>query len=459
MRTRRAGRGASISAGVVAVALGLVVVTAPPVAADITAISPASRDVETGGSVSATVTVQASGLTCISARASDPRLQPSFSTGCDDEPRWTTTLFVQAPEDPGTYTVRVVDDQAGDAGGRTFTLRVHQPPPPPTAPPSTAAPTTASTAATTTTAPRASTTTTPTTTTSTTPTTTTSTTAGPLPSDAFPSIAALVERAVPTEGLFFPLLAEEFRNCLPLTVACRDPGSGLVLVPARMTELTWRPVDDATRLAARTDLPGIAPMSTAGVAPPSPRSGNYAVDLLDLTAAGAPLRTLVRGLDADGALSAVTVEQPLLHLVASGSVVDLGDETSVAGAPFGRPSLRKGATFTEAAPAIPMFAATDPTVVYAIRPDRGWGLDLDLVPLLGPSVPFLVRGVDGPPGLYVARPHGLRLPDAERIDAVGATSGHGDGSGPSAVVLLGGAVLFGAAVTATAALVRRRRTA
>jgi hypothetical protein len=287
---------------------------------------------------------------------------------------------------------------------------------------------------------------------------TTSTTAR-LAGDRFTPIATLVERPIPAEGLFLPLQGDGYRNCLPLTAACGDSASGLVLIPARTTELTWEPVADPTVLPPRTDLRGIAPLAAVGVAPAAARTSNYALAVLDLTEPGGRLRTFVRSLDALGQLGFVGLDQPIVRPVAGGPASDLGDATSTAAAPFGRPSIRKASSFTEAAPAIPMFAATDPAVIYALRPDNGWGLNLDLIPLLGPTTPFLVRGVDGPPGLYLARPAGLRVPDAAEPAAVSAdTSGDGNGSGgPSAVVLLGGAVVLAAAATAGITLVRRRR--
>lgn len=444
-------------------ALGLVVVgSATPAAADIASISPSSVEVEPGGGASAVVVVRAQGRTCVDARPSDDQVGASFSVTCDDETEWRTTLFVQAPSDPGTYTIRVSDDFSGDSTGRTFTLRVRTPPPPPpppTDPPTTAppAPTTTTTSPTTTTAPATTTTTTSATTTTTTAPIESTTTTAALVGDPFTPLAELVEEPVPTEGVFLPLVGDGFRNCLPLTGPCGDPASGLVLVPARTTEITWLAIPEGATSAPRTDLRGIAPFAAIGQGPPEPRSQNYAVSILDLTAAGGQLRTLVRGMDAEGRLGIVAAEQPVLRPTIEG--VDLGARTSVASMPFGRPTIRAASTFTEAAPVVPMFASTDPQVVYGLRPDNAWGLNLDLVPLFGGGVPLLVRAIEGPPGLFIARPANLRVPQANGGAAAPTPEADDDGDGGSPLGLLAGAVGIGIVATAATAVVRRRRSA
>ena len=466
MQPRRVGHhGFAAALASLLVALGLVVVTGAPASADIAAIAPARAEVDPGGSASATVTVRASGLTCVNARPSDPALAPSFSTGCDDEPEWRTTLTVQAPTQPGTYSVRVTDDQSGEGGGRTFTLVVRQPPAPPTTttPPATTT-TAAPTATTTTAAPATTTTTAPSTTTTAGPTTTTSvvastTTTAALTGDPFTPLAELVTDPVPTEGVFLPLVGEGYRDCLPLTTACIDPGSGLVLIPARTTELSWQPLAEGSSPAPRTDLRGIAPLQAVGVGPADPRTRNYALSVLDLTAPGGQLRTLVRSLDDQGRLGVVAADQPLLHAVVSGPSVDVGDSRAVASMPFGRPSIRTASSFTEAAPAVPMFASVEPQVVYAVRPDNGWGLNLDLVPLLDGGLPFLVRAIEGPPGLFIARPANLRIPQAEDAPAASPSTEDDGGGGGFPVALLGGVVVIGALATGALALLRRRRNA
>lgn len=456
-------RGLRLAVVTVLVGLGHVAMSTTPAAAEISSIAPARLEVDPGGSVATTVTVRASGLTCVNARPSDEAVQPTFSTGCDDETEWRTTMFVSAPESPGTYTVRVTDDQSGDSGGRTFTLVVRSPPAPPPPPPdttTTVAPTT--TTSTSTTAP--STTTIAVTTTTATPTTTsttmgatTTTTTAPLAGDPFTPLAELVEQPIPVEGVFFPLLGEGFRDCLPLTEACGDPGSGLVLLPARGTEITWQPLAGGSVGAPRTDLRGIAPLSPAGVGPAEPRSQNYSLSILDLTAPGGQLRTLLRGMDERGGLGTVAAEQPVLRpTVGDGATVAPAGSTSVSSMPFGRPSVRTASSFTEAAPALPMFASVEPQLIYALRPDNGWGLNLDLVPLFGGGVPFLVRAIEGPPGLFIARPPNLRVPSADRPDEAAAAEDD-DGGGLSPVALLGGAVGLGVLATAATAIVRRRR--
>ena len=468
MRARRARGGrsiATVTAPVAALVLaaGLAVVLVPsPVAADVTAISPSSREVDPGASTSATVTVEWPGQTCVSAQPSDEALAPSFSRVCSDESRWTTTLRVHAPDEPGRYTVVVSDDRSNES--RTFTVIVRQPPPPPpstepttTLAPTTTAPTTTTTASTTTTAPTTTTTAPPTTTT----VVETTTTAPLLVGDPFTPVAELVEQPIPTEGVFLPLVGEGFRDCLPLTGPCGDPASGLVLVPARTAEVTWEPIIEGTAVAPRTDLRGVAPMRAVGVGPAEPRTQNYALSVLDLTAPGGQLRTLLRGMDERGGLSIVSADQPVLRpIVGDASAVPAPEAAaSVSSMPFGRPAIRTATSFTEAAPALPMFASVEPQLIYALRPDNGWGLNLDLVPLLGPSVPLLVRGIEGPPGLFIARPANLRVPQADGTPEETAAPGDGGGGGGdlSPVALLAGAVGIGVVATAAAAIVRRRR--
>ena len=466
VKTRRA-RGGRWIAGLVAVAtgsIGLAGLTIEPAGADIVGLSPSSVDVDPGAAVVATITVRASGRTCVDARPSDNRVAPpSLSTQCDDEPEWRTTMRVEAPADPGTYTIRITDDLSGEASGRTFTLRVRDPAPPPTttAPPppppptTTAVPTTTSAPSTTTTS---TTTTTPASTTTTVPETTT-TTRPPLAGDPFTPLATLVEEEVPAEGLFLPLIGDGYRNCLPLTEACGDPGSGLVLIPARTTELTWAPIPEGATPAPRTELRGIAPLPAVGVGPSDPQSQNYALAVLDLTAPGGQLRTLLRGMDDEGLLGTVAAELPILRPSVSGPSIDVGDRTSAAAMPFGRPSIRTASSFTEAAPAVPMFASVEPQPIYALRPDNGWGLNLDLLPFFGSTVPFLVRGIEGPPGLFLARPANLRVPQLDGSTGSSTTpADDASDEGPSAVVLLGAAVVAGAVATTAIALVRRRRT-
>lgn len=464
VETRRAGaRGwtATVAAtAAIVLALGLVVLAVPtPAGADVTSISPSSREVDPGASASATVTVEWPGQTCVSAQPSTEALAPSFSRVCSDEPRWTTVLTVHAPQEPGTYSVTVTDDRSNVS--KTFTLRVRPPQPPPTEPTTTVAPTTTA-RPTTTTAP--TTTTVPTTTTAppaTTPTTVVETTTTvPLLEDPFTSLTELVEQPVPSEGVFLPLVGDGFRDCLPLTEPCGDPGSGLVLVPARTAEITWEPLPEDRRPPPRTDLRGVAPLRPVGVAPPDPRSRNYALTILDLTAPGGQARTLFRGMDEQGGLGVVTAEQPVLRPVVGAGTAPTGDgPTSVASMPFGRPTLRTASSFTEAAPALPVFASADPQVLYALRPDNGWGLNLDLLPLLGDSVPLLVRAIEGPPGLFIPRPPNLRVPQDDSTTQADSAddAGDGDGGGASPVALLGGAVGLGVVLTAAAGIVRRRR--
>ena len=444
------------------VASGLVVLGAPPAAAEIAGISPARLEVEPGASVSTTVTVRASGVTCLDARPSDASLQPTFATGCDDEPEWRTAMSVQAPNTPGTYSVRVTDDQSGDAGGRTFTLVVRSPAAT-TVPPTTD--TTAAPSSTATTPPAGPTTTTgaPTTTTTTVAASTTTTTAAPsLDGDPFTPLADLAGRPMPSEGVFLPLLGEGWRDCLPLTEPCGHPGSGLLLVPARGAELTWQPVPEGAAVAPRADLRGTAPLAAVGVSPADPLTQNYALSILDLTAPGGQLRTLLRGMDEQGRLVTVSAARTSLRAtLAHGAADASAGSTALSAMPFGAPVLRKASTFTETAPALAMFASAEPQLLYALRPDPAWAVGADLVPLLGESVPFLVRGIEGSPGLFLARQPGLRVggEGAAEAEVTAEVDGDDNGGGAPVLGLLAGAVGLGVVATAAIAILRRRRVA
>ena len=444
-------------------AIGLAAVLAPPAGAPLTSLSPASATVEPGGGTSTTVRVTASGVTCLSARPSSGALSAEIDTVCNDAPSWTTTVRVSTAPDiePGsTHSVRITDDKSPESEGRTFTVRIAAAPPPPPPPTSTTAPTSTVPPAPTTVPATTTSVAVTTTTTTTTPVAPTTTLAPPPPGGGFVPVSALLDEGVPDEGLFLPLRSDGYRSCLPLTGPCVDPGSALVLVPARTTEVTWRARTETDRSSPQIELRGLGPLGPVGVAPPDPGAQDFALPILDLTAQGGQLRTLVRGLDENGLLVTPRVGTGVAAPVAEGPQAAPEAETFLASEPFGRPRILTRDDLTEAAPIVPLFSSTQLQVVYALRPDPSWGLNTELVALLGPSgLPYLVRGLDGPPGLYVARPAGLRVPQTGSPEAAGDDEGEADGGGGGgipAVAYLGGAVALGAAVTAGLALRRRR---
>lgn len=447
------GRRTPLLLAVVA-ALTSVVVVPSPARAEITAISPAVREVNPGETTTATVTINYPGTTCVSGSGS---VDSTFAPVCGDN-EWRSTMTVRAPNEPGTYVVNVTHDKTNTS--RRFELRVRAPAPPTTttAPPP---PTT------TTTRPPTTTTLPPTTTTTAAPVEETTTTlapettttmAPPPPGGGFVTVASLIEQGVPDEGIFLPLLSAGYQRCLPLSRPCVVDDSGLVLVPARTTELAWPTLLDDAVVSPRLDLRGVAPLQPVGQPPADPGAQDYSLPFLDLAAQGGQLRTLVRGLDGEGRLVTPRSGGTLAAPRAEGPMATPEVDTFLASAPFGRPELRNRDDFTEAAPAIALFSSTELQVVYAIRPVPTWGLDTELLPLLGAEgVPYLVRGVDGPPGLYVARPEGLTVPsvETEETDAVETDAG-GGGGGLPAVALLAGAVGAGAFLTGALAWRRRR---
>jgi hypothetical protein len=457
-------RGWRVLAAVVVASTTAVVAASEPVAADIASVSPASATIEPGGSTVTTVRVQAAGFTCVSAKPSSPALTVSLSRECADEGSWSTGLTVRTDPDipAGTYTVRVADQESGDAGSKTFTLRVQTATTtttPTTTTPTTTIPTTTSTAAPTTTTTAAPTTTTSSPVTTTVPVTTTTTppTTTTIVAKDFAPIASLVGQTLPEEGVFLPLLGEGYRQCLPLTQPCGGVGSGIVLLPARTSEVRWLPRPEGSPLPApAVDLRGVGPIVAIGTQPEEPQSTNFALGVLDLAAPGGQLRILVRAVDDRGAFGVPSRTLPFAVAVVEGQDTDLDDTPSAASAPFGRPSIVRGASLTEAAPVLVAFAASDRHLIYGLRVDPAWGLDVAWLPFFADTAPFVARQVDGPPGLFVARPAGLRIPDAGGEGAatgdVGATGG-----GVPIVVWLAIAVTVAAAVVVAVTVVQRRR--
>jgi len=436
------------------ISLGLAT-TATPARADVTGVSPSSREVNPGETTTARVTIDYPATTCVQGSGS---VEATFSPACGDN-EWQSTMTVRAPDQPGTYVVDITHQATNTS--RRFELRVRAPAPPPPPPPP--PPETTTTVRPTTTLPP-TTTTTPATTappeTTTTVAETTTTVAPPPPGGGFVPIATLVAGGVPAEGVFLPFATGGYRTCLPLAEPCVDPASAVILVPARTTELAWPPLAEGAASPPRLDLRGLPPLLPVGVAPPDPGAQDYALPVLDLAAQGGQLRTLVRGLDETGRFVTARVGSGVAVPQAEGPMAAPEAETFLASEPFGRPRLADKDDFTEAAPAVPLFSSTSLQVLYGLHPDPSWGLNVDFLPFFGEtSVPYLVRAVDGPPGLYVARPAGLRIPQAGSGDAPADEPEDGGDGGVPAVALLGGAVGIGAIATAALAFRRRRAAA
>ncbi len=454
-----------------------------PASAAVTGISPGTVTIDPGGGASATVTVKSNSVSCLTVRSSTPDINAEVSNRCDaDAEEWRSTLSVSAASDTpaGTYTVRVVDQEGGEGAGRTLTVRVRDTSPPPSTnpppPPTTAAtsttirPTTPTTLATTTTA-RATTSTTSTTPlTSSTSTTSTSTTpptaANADPDAAFTSVSSLVALGIPSEGVFVPLTDPSFRNCLPLQAACGAASSGLVIVPARTTSMRWEDPSSAGSASDLRPLNLATPESSARVAAvgdaPAERgaTARYALPAVAVTGTRATVGAELRSLDAAGQLGPVT---PTLDTAAALLPVAVGplvpsDSTSSGpafggGAPFGRPTAVRSAQLTEAAPAIVLVRGTGGQVLHGIRPDPAWNAGIDLIPLFAEdALPYLVRGVDGPPGLFLARPADMRVEPA----AESAVTERRPEGNRSPVVVLAGTAALAAFLTAIAAVNRRR---
>jgi hypothetical protein len=274
----------------------------------------------------------------------------------------------------------------------------------------------------------------------------------------------LLQDPLPAEGIFLPLTDTDFRSCLPLTSACSDDGTGLVLVPARTSEIAWHPIDASELPGDNSDLRGLESIPAVGVGPAAPREQNYALTMLDLSTSVIGLRTLVRSVDAKGELTVALGSAPLFGAVAAGPDTTVQGGATPTPNPFGRPTIVRGSTLSEAAPVIPMYAAPTPQVLHALRADVTWGVNVEVIPLVGASLPFLARAVDGTPGLYVARPPGLRLAVAGAATTAPASDdddddgGGGGGGGPATPLVLLGSVAVLVAGALGVALLRRRRT-
>jgi hypothetical protein len=230
--------------------------------------------------------------------------------------------------------------------------------------------------------------------------------------DPFTPVAELVTEPIPETGLDLPLDGNEYRGCLPHASACSDDGSGLVLVPARSSEIQWHALEGTELPGTRSDLKGVEPIPPVGVGPEDPRAKQYVLPMLDLTNATSELRGLVRALDGPGSFVLASGEAPLFVPSVEGPDASVQGSSGDAPArsPFGRPEVVRGASLTELAPVIPMYASDAPQLLAAIRADAAWDLNMEVLPLVGESLPFLARRVDGPPGLFVALPEGLRVP-------------------------------------------------
>ncbi|MBW3555938.1 MAG: hypothetical protein KY454_03260, partial [Actinobacteria bacterium] len=339
----------------------------------------------------------------------------------------------------------------------TFRLDVVPPPPPPTTtttattiPPTTTVPPT-------TTAPTTTTTTEPPTTipepTTTAPPEPTTTAPAPAVDAAFASLGALVDKGIPSEGIFLPLVDPAYRVCLPLTKPCAGRDSAIVLVPARGAEIGWAEPPEDVRpppALAAGHVPALAPV---GVPPPDAAVRTYVLFVLDLTTPGGRVAALARGLDERGAMTAPTEEHPVV--VPTVEALEVTERPAAPGSttPFARPYRLRSAALTEASPALPLVAGPLRQLLFAVRADPAWDLNREFLPLLGNgSVPYLVRGPTGPPGLFVPVPPGLDAPpgpaDQRAPDAAE--------DGASAVRVAGLALAIAAVLGGIAVLVRRR---
>lgn len=448
----------SLWAGLLVAAV-LVFVTPTPASAG-ASVSPGGATVTAGQGTTAraTFTPSTGTITCGAVSGGGNGVSATLDqSGCRDQ-AYSTTLRISTSSSaaPGTYTITVQD--TADGNNATFTLTVRaaattttSPPtttPPPTVvatttPPTTAAPPPTTEAPTTTAAP---TTTVP-------PTTTTA----PVDPGAFASVTSLVGQGLPEEGVFLPFVGAGYRECLPLTKACSDPDSALMVLPARSTSLAWGPEAEGVTPLPRVDVRSVPPLQPVGdPASDQPAGVNYLLTMVDLVDGGQP-KALARGLNADGELVAATADQAGVVVQQSGVEVPENVRTFLASQPFRKPFRLKTANVSEAAPAIPLFLGTQQRVVYLLRADPSWGLNADVIPLLGNgNVPYLVRTTDGATGLLVPIPPGLTLSDRSTTVS-GASSEDDDGGGSSILPILLGVVVLAALVAGAVALVRWRR--
>ncbi|HVM07320.1 MAG TPA: hypothetical protein VM345_02565 [Acidimicrobiales bacterium] len=380
-------------------------------------------------------------------------------TDCDGQ-TFTVTVNVStsAAAAGKTYPITVRDQRDGDARTFTLTVRAAAPPTTTTAPPppgSTVPPPPPSTAPPATEPPPPPTTDPPETTTTEAPATTTTVVVDP---GAFASVESLAAQGIPEEGVFLPLEGAGYRECLPLNKPCADPDSALLLLPARDTSLAWAaPPEGATPLP-QLSVRSVPPLQPVGT-PPSdePASSNYLLTMLDLADQG-QLKSLPRGLNAGGELVAATADQQGVVVQPEDFSAPSGSRTFLASQPFGKPYRMKTAGLTEAAPAIPVFLASQPRVVYGVRTDPAWNVGADVIPLLGNgNVPYLVRGANGPPGLLVPIPPGVTLADGPATAEAAATADD-EGSGFPIVAVLLAVVVIGGAAAAAFWFLRRRNT-
>ena len=450
----------SLWAGVL-VAAALVFVTPTPASAG-ASVSPGGASVTAGQGTTARATFTPTGaITCGAVSGGGDGVSATLDqSGCRDQ-AYSTTLRIStsASAAPGTYTITVQD--TADGNNATFTLTVRPAPTTSTSPPTTTPPPTtvvATTTPPTTAAPPPPTTAAPTTTEAPTTTAPPTTTTAPVDPGAFASVTSLVGQGPPEEGVFLPFIGAGYRECLPLTKACSDPDSALMVLPARATSLAWGPEAEGVTPLPRVDLRAVPPLQPVGdPASDQPASVNYLLTMIDLVDGGQP-KALSRGLNADGELVTATADQAGVVIQPSGVELPQNARTFLASQPFRKPFRLKTANVSEAAPAIPLFLGTQKRVVYVLRADPSWGLNADVIPLLGNgNVPYLVRTTDGATGLLVPIPPGLTLSDRSTTVS-GASSDEDDGDGSSSVLPIAlGVILLAALVVGSIVLVRWRR--
>lgn len=464
-RARRHGTGLFL---LVAVTVG---VATPVAVADVTGMSPSSATVEPGQGATATVRIRSEAVSCLTVRSSSSTVAAEVDPNCGAGD-WTSTLYVGTSVDtpPGTYTIRVIDSEGGETKGANFTLRVQEPEPAPT---STAAPTTTTTTSTTTAAAPTTTETAPpppppTEPPSTEPPPVTEAPRPEVPADAFVSVEGLIAAGIPETGFFFPLEDPVFRGCLPLTSPCEGRVNGLVLIPARTSSVVWRTdVPEGSALDV-VELPLVDDLKPVGAPPENAGGLRYVLPVLDLSTGTGRRRGLVRSIDASGrmvpppASDTAVAEAGVAIPVVGGPFASMPAPESAASdgtqsdASLGRPVLMRSQQFTEAAPVL-VVSPGGGEVVYAMRPAPEWETRSRLVPLFtGVSLPYLVRRIDGPPGLFVATAEELPSPKKEPASEVGVADEDG---GASPLLLLGAAVAIAAGLTAAGARARRRRPA
>lgn len=286
------------------------------------------------------------------------------------------------------------------------------------------------------------------------------------PESGFVALSEVVAQAAsagaPGQMLFFPL-DDSFEGCVPVQAACPQDSSTLMLVPAVDRRLTWRPEGGDLHLVD-LDAP---PVRAMGAAPSRPEEVRYLVPVLEGSGIGLfhMPRRLVGGrlvIEADAPATGADLgatPADAVTPVLGGSLLSTASPAPAPERLLEAPVVVAGSDLVDAAPAMLVRRSAPSRIVFGVRPDPDWGLDISYVPLLDEDVVALGGRHGGRVGLAVTVPPGLDEEALARLEPADAVAAPERGQQPRWWLIAGAAAVVAAAAIAVAARARRRRTA